>query len=445
MSSHHHHSEYPAEFRVAIEEFVADLRDTFPEFHFCLPPSPLPSDADCQRMFEYCLALYPPRFFDIINKNAEIFLHDSDVNTFFLPGCEFKALYHCEGVSESTRENIWKYLQLILFRIVGSLENIASFGECLRMFDNIDSDELREKMKHVMENLASIVHHGSGDAAANPAAAAVDNDNDNDDDDESDEEESSEPTAAAAGAKGLFTRGDAENTYSKLQGLLNGSIGSLAKELAADISRDIQEDIIGGGGSSDGTASLDATALLQNMFSNVDKVSSIVHGVSDKLQAKMQSGEINQEALLREATDILGQMNNIPGMGNMKQFMKTFGKMMGGSEMGDAMAAALGGLGGGVGGSGAGNPDSMSESTRQMREKMRARLQAKRRAQQDVLTAALAASSSAAAAAANTNEELTPIEKMMALEEQQQQQQQQKQQSNTNAKKSKNKEKSKRR
>ena len=69
-----------------------------------------------QEIFEYCYEIYPERFFDILYQNVEMF-ENEDLNTNFLPGIDFKILWK-ENISDNTRNNIWKYLQLILFTII---------------------------------------------------------------------------------------------------------------------------------------------------------------------------------------------------------------------------------------------------------------------------------------------------------------------------------------
>ena len=56
----------------------------------------------------------------------EIFNPESDSNTLFLPNVDFKILFNSEGVSEQTKQTIWKYLQVILFAVIGDVKNQES-------------------------------------------------------------------------------------------------------------------------------------------------------------------------------------------------------------------------------------------------------------------------------------------------------------------------------
>jgi hypothetical protein len=65
------------------------------------------------------------------------------VNVYFLPAVDFKILYHCEGVTETTKESIWKYLQMVLFLIMKSVKSSAAFGETEDLFAGVDEKELQ--------------------------------------------------------------------------------------------------------------------------------------------------------------------------------------------------------------------------------------------------------------------------------------------------------------
>merc|ERR1711991_522131 len=105
--------EIPTNFKTTISDLIKDLSNTFPEHNNLWEEWNDMNDEKYQKLFEYCLTVYPERFFDILYQN-EIFESDSDSNTFFLPNVDFKILFNSEGVSEQTKQPIWKYLQLIL-------------------------------------------------------------------------------------------------------------------------------------------------------------------------------------------------------------------------------------------------------------------------------------------------------------------------------------------
>ena len=51
------------------------------------------------------------------------------------------------------------------------------------------------------------------------------------------------------------------------------------------------------------------------------KLMSLVKNVGEKLDTKIKNGDINENELMSEATDLLGKMNDIPGFGSIKDMM----------------------------------------------------------------------------------------------------------------------------
>ena len=132
----------PDEFAKVIKDFVGDLKTTFPEYSSLISKwwkdkstfSYIENEAErikaievsettsVKLVFTFCQKKIPPRFFDILYKNEDIFKEDSECDTEFLPHIHFKTLWQFD-LSQTTRDTIWKYLQLITFSIVGSLNN----------------------------------------------------------------------------------------------------------------------------------------------------------------------------------------------------------------------------------------------------------------------------------------------------------------------------------
>jgi hypothetical protein len=145
----------PENFSSVILDFVNDLNHTFPEYSSLWSMyNTNTTETEWHILYEYCLTVYPERFFDILYQNIDIFQSkESTINTMFLPNVEFKFLFHCNGVTEKTRESIWKYIQLILFTIVGNVKDKSEFGKSMNLFDGIDEKELQDKLSEAMENM----------------------------------------------------------------------------------------------------------------------------------------------------------------------------------------------------------------------------------------------------------------------------------------------------
>ena len=167
----------PKEFIQISKDFLNDFSTTFPEYKEKLNPNLvfiLESSVDDLTVeseaviyvFNHCRLIMPERFFDILYKNEKIF-HDDAINCEFIPGINFKELWKIEDISSSTRETIWKYLQLFLFSIVESLDDKSSFGDTAKLFEAIDESELKFKIQEVIEQMKDIFNHEKGYLVAN--------------------------------------------------------------------------------------------------------------------------------------------------------------------------------------------------------------------------------------------------------------------------------------
>ena len=102
-------------FRSIVIDFTNDLTKVFPEYSFLWERWLSADEVEFEKLYQHFLAIFPERFFDIMNSNMDIFSVDSQVNVMFLPDVDFKLLFNCQGVSENTKTSMWKYLQLLLF------------------------------------------------------------------------------------------------------------------------------------------------------------------------------------------------------------------------------------------------------------------------------------------------------------------------------------------
>ena len=146
--------ELPDKFISVMKDFTNDLRSTFPEHaHKWWVYGEDTSEDGWKDLFKYCLKVYPERFFDILYQNEDVFKESGDAAVDFLPRVDFKELYFGERVTEQIRQTIWKYLQLILFMVLGSVKNKNEFGDTMNMFEGVDETELQEKMADALSNL----------------------------------------------------------------------------------------------------------------------------------------------------------------------------------------------------------------------------------------------------------------------------------------------------
>ena len=143
---------------------------------------------------------------------------------------------------------------------------------------------------------------------------------------------------------------DPEKIHEHLKGLFDGKIGKLAKEMAEEISEDMSD--LFGEEKNNIKSSQD---VLKNMMKNPKKMMDLVKLIGDKLKSKMDSGEISQEEIMKEASELIGKMKGGGGDGggeendlfkNLLNQMKGFkgNDLKGLSEL--AGMAGMGGLGG---------------------------------------------------------------------------------------------------
>jgi len=339
----------PDNFNSVILDFTKDLSITYPEYSFLWSKwmvDKLEED-EIRHLFEYCLSVYPERFFDILYQNNDIFNADSEINTTFLPNVDFKLLFNCEGVSENTKKTIWKYLQLILFTIVGGVKDKATFGETMNMFDGIDETELNEKLKETMSGISEFFSNISNENGFTNKDADGDNDNNTDKqsnpfempnmekmfENMNSEEFNKEFKDAfnkmggmdgAGGAGGMPNMPNMENMQEHLKSLFDGKIGSLAKDMAEEISEEFQ-DILGSGDDVK-----DTSDVLKKMMKNPKKIMDLMKTISGKLDTKMQNGEISRDEIMKEASDLFGKMKDMGGTDQFTELFKNMAKNMGG-------------------------------------------------------------------------------------------------------------------
>ena len=159
----------PEKFASILCDFANDLTVTFPEYEFLwsrwrvLDQIP---DYMIKSAYVHCVDVFPERFFDILYQNDEIFSPTSKISTIFLPNVDFKLLFNCPNVSESSKNVMWKYIQLILFTIVGNVNDKNDFGKTMNLFEGIDETELQSKLSDAMKNMSDFFKNSSASASS---------------------------------------------------------------------------------------------------------------------------------------------------------------------------------------------------------------------------------------------------------------------------------------
>lgn len=295
----------PEEFAKVIRDFVGDLKVTFPEYislidkwwkskeHFNYIDEEEDKNNAYEKsqqksikvLFDFCKKKLPPRFFDILYQNDEIFKEDSDVDTEFFPRIHFKNLWQCD-ITDKTRETIWKYLQLMLFAVVGSLENKDAFGDTAKLFEAINEDDFKTKLQETLSHMQDLFDI-SGNTSENLGEGLNPSDLPN-----------------------------AEQINEHITGMLDGKIGQLAREIAEETANNLNMDFNGAN---------DMKDVFNQLIKNPTKMMGLIKTVGNKLDTKLKSGELKESEMIQEATEIMNKMKNMPGMENIHSMLGKMG------------------------------------------------------------------------------------------------------------------------
>jgi hypothetical protein len=253
----------PEEFTKVIRDFVNDLRTTFPEYETFISKwwkdkahyNYIDNEDDRNQayeksvskstklLFNFCQKKFPPRFFDILYQNEDMFKEDSDIDTEFFPNIHFKNLWQCD-ISKNTRDTIWRYLQLIMFAIIGTIENKDAFGDTAKMFEAINGDEFKGKLEETLSHMQNLFDTSGNLGQGMGSGINMEN------------------------------MPDANQIHDHITGMLDGKLGQLAREIAEEAASNLNVDF------EDAT---DMKDVFQKLMKNPTKLMGLVKTVGDKL------------------------------------------------------------------------------------------------------------------------------------------------------------------
>jgi hypothetical protein len=255
-------------FSQIILEFKMDLLNTFPELESALKISD-------DEIFAHCSEVYPKIFFELLYENMTLFKEPM----FLLPNIDFTILMN-ENVTEKTKKTIWKYLQMLLFSVVEQVDSKESFGDTSKLFEAIKEEDLQKKIMESMDEMKNLF---SGDFSNNMSDMSGD-----------------------------FM--DGEKLKSHLDGLMNGKIGNLAKEIASEASKELGD-------------IENPEEFMSSLMKNPKKIMDLVKNIGGKLEDKIKKGDLKESELLEEAKEIMEKMKDMPGLKEMMSKMGMGGKM----------------------------------------------------------------------------------------------------------------------
>ena len=302
--------------RSIIIDFTNDLTKVFPEYAFLWEKWLTADDAEYEKLNQHFMAVFPERFFDIMNSNIDIFSAESDANVMFLPDVDFKILFNCAGVSEGTKTSMWKYLQLLLFTVLGDMKDTANFGETLNMFESMDEKDLQEKMKETMEGLGDFFKGLDSNEEPNEGPNEGPNNEGPNNEGPNDESSGFKLPNGFNVPKG-FKLPKPEIIQEQMKILMEGKLGKLAKELTEEFTGDLKDVF----DETDDTKDKSMKDIMAQLMKDPKKIMGIMKKITDKLQNKMQSGDISQDELMKEVSSLVEKFKE---MGGGEDFMKNF-------------------------------------------------------------------------------------------------------------------------
>lgn len=305
-------TQVPDEFIKVINDFINDLIITFPEYKIFIDKWWNNEKQEEEKnenkliinLFDFCKKKFPPRFFDILYQNEDIFKEESDIDTEFLPKIHFKNLWQCD-ITQHTRETIWKYLQLILFSIIGTLDNKDAFGDTAKLFEAINETDFKSKLQETLDQMQGLFDLSGENINNNFKEGLNPNDLPN-----------------------------AEQINEHITSMLDGKIGQLAREIAEETANDLNMEF------SDAT---DMKDIFNKLIKNPAKLMDLIKNLGNKLDSKIKSGELKESEMIQEASEMMNKMKNMPGMGNIQSMLNKMGMagMAGMSGMGKVNTGAM--------------------------------------------------------------------------------------------------------
>lgn len=318
----------PDDFHKLLKDFMKDLFTTFPEYKEKVGDEMMYlydnsiDDESCKnkydeylkKVFKYCQGVFPERFFDILYKNEVMFdkTQKDKGNTMFYPNVDFADLWQ-EDISDKTKDVLWRYLQISLFTIVNVMDSGTNFGDTAKLFEAIGEEDLQKKMKETFDNLSDMLDFSGNTPftedfekmAKNMGEFMDSSGNENKHFDENFMNNMPNP----------------EELQEHIKSMLDGKIGRLAQDIAAETAADINL-----------TDEASIEDAFEKMVKSPGKLLSLVKKIGDKIDERIKSGELKESELMQEATDMMNKMKNMPGMDNMEGLLNKMAASMGGKN-----------------------------------------------------------------------------------------------------------------
>ena len=241
-----------------------------------------------QYISELHQAMEPHMKFVSVN-DVGIFSNDYAPELYLMPKINFQEVWKIvetsegadDGFLESTRISLFKHLQAVFISTELAMQQITQFEEGMK--------KQREFLMNMMENLKV-------DDEVNERMKAL--------------QETEANAEEAEGGLDFSSLLSGDGLGSTLDGFQDSAIYSIAQDLVNDLNLDNEN------------SGEDPMAAITNLFANNgEKMQSLIQGIGQKLEEKIEAGEVDRDALMGEAqsmqSKISGLTKSVPGLSQM--------------------------------------------------------------------------------------------------------------------------------
>ncbi len=220
--------------------------------------------------------------------------------------CDLSQIWKSSKTNQQNKDVIWKFMQTLV--LIGttvrskskSLEDFFENFSDEKMFDDVEGvqSQMMNIVQKLLEENDEILEKNNSDSDSENNEENKEENSDNDED------------------------GDPTSKYEEM--FKNTKIGNLAKEIAQDIDMSSFENDIGN------MESPDISSIMQKLVGG-GGLKNLVQSVAQKLKNKMESGDVNQEELVGEVSEMMEKMKKdkkFKKMFKSKDFQGMFKEMM---------------------------------------------------------------------------------------------------------------------
>ena len=147
-------TEVTIEFKKLIDDFVKDMRVTFPEYGAVL--NKWHSTWSDIKIHAHCKAVYKSHYHAILYRTETLF-QNFEINTEFLPGVSFAFLWQFEDLEDTHKGMIWNYLQMVMISVMTKEEvGDTNIQETISSLEETFAKQEKEMPNFMNSKLAEI-------------------------------------------------------------------------------------------------------------------------------------------------------------------------------------------------------------------------------------------------------------------------------------------------